>query len=88
MNKAHILFRLVLKVRNADTLDGGKYSCNAAKNDKTDTADFKVAVEIPVVPRVEVSAAKFIVNCKKGKRGCKVQFKVKTTDGSVRPLIL
>ena len=76
----------MLKVRDADSSDSGKYSCQAGKNGKTDTADFNVAVEIPVVPRVEVAPAKSIVNCNKGKK-CMVQFKVKTTDGSVRPLI-
>lgn len=74
--------KLVLKVRDADSPDSGAYSCQAVKNGKSDTADFNVAVEIPVVPRVSVSPAKSILNCKKGKKGCKVQFKVKTTDGS------
>ena len=77
----------MLKVRDADSPDSGAYSCQAVKNGKSDTADFNVAVEIPVVPRVSVSPAKSILNCKKGKKGCKVQFKVKTTDGSVRSLI-
>jgi len=74
--------KLVLKVRNADASDAGAYSCQAGKNGKTDSADFKVEVKVPVVPKVEVSPSKSIVNCKQGKRGCKITFKVKTTDGS------
>merc|ERR1712176_736459 len=74
--------RLVLKVQNSEASDAGKYSCHAKKNGKTGSADFEVEVQTPVVPKVEVTPAKSIINCKKGKRGCKVVFKVKTTDGS------
>lgn len=73
--------RLVLKVKNADATSAGAYSCQAVKNGKTDNAEFKVEVEIPVIPRVTVSPAQSIVNCKKGKR-CSVKFTTKTTDGS------
>ena len=74
----------MLKVHNADAPDSGAYSCQAVKNGKSDTADFNVAVEIPAVPRVSVSPAKSIFNCK---NGCNVRFNVQTTDGSVRSLI-
>ena len=72
-----------MKVHDADASDAGTYSCLAGKNGKTDSADFQVEVEIPVVPRVEVSPSKSIVNCNEGKKGCKIDFKVTTTDGSV-----
>jgi hypothetical protein len=72
-----------LKVKDADAPSAGTYSCKATKNGITDTADFKVGVETPVVPRVEVSPARSIVTCKKRKR-CTLVFKTKTTDGSVR----
>ena len=72
-----------MKVHDADASDAGAYSCLAGKNGKTDSADFQVEVEIPVVPRVEVSPSKSIVNCNEGKKGCKIDFKVTTTDGSV-----
>ena len=72
-----------MKVHDADASDAGTYSCQAAKNGKTDSADFQVEVKIPVVPRVKAIPTKSIVSCKEGKKGCKINFKVTTTDGSV-----
>ena len=75
-----------MKVHDADASDAGTYSCQAAKNGKTDSADFQVEVKIPVVPRVEVSPTNSIVSCEKGETRCLIYFQVTTSDGSVSSL--
>ena len=52
------LFRLVLKLPDVDASDAGTYSCQAGKNGKTDSAEFKVEVEIPAISRVSISDTK------------------------------
>ena len=77
------IYRKVLKIHDADASKAGTYSCQAGKNGKTDSANFQVEVKIPVVPRVKAIPTKSLVSCKEGKRGCKINFKVTTKDGSV-----
>ena len=73
--------RKVLKVESVNEEDAGEWRCQATLGGKTADSSFTVSVNVPEEPELVVAPKESVVNCKLGKKSCKVVYTVEVANG-------